>query len=134
MAGWLTLDETRDWWRDAAGIDDEYLQLILDVAAQQILEFGPQRIADAIAGVPAELDETGYGHGPNGHAGELVPGEVPENYRLAQLTQTRNIWNKVKQDPGYQGIGDEPFAFIPVDLTQAVQKMIRPRRAKPVVA
>lgn len=112
MAGWLTLDETRDWWRDAAGIDDEYLQLILDVAAQQILEFGREAVAAEIA----------------------ASGIVPENYRLAQLTQTRNIWNKVKQDPGYQGIGDEPFAFMPVDLTQAVQKMIRPRRAKPVVA
>jgi hypothetical protein len=110
--GWVTIDEARDWWRDAAGIDDAYLQMILDMAEQQVLEFGSERIADEIA----------------------VSGVVPNNYRLAQLTQTRNIWNKVKQDPGYQGIGDEPFAFIPVDLTQAVQKMIRPRRAKPVVA
>jgi hypothetical protein len=125
MAGWITIDEARDWWRDAPA-DDDYLQMLLDMAQQQVLDYGPQRIADAIAGISGIVQDGGL-------VVEPVPGEVPNNYRLAQLSQARNIWNGVKQDPAYQGIGDEPFAFAPVDLTPKVQKMIRPRRAKPVV-
>lgn len=112
MAAWVTIDEARDRWRDAPG-DDDYLQDLLDLAQQQVLEFGPARIATTIA------DD---------------PDAVPTNYRMAQLTQARNTWNAVKSDPLSQGIGDEGFVFRPFPMDWTVKQMIRPRRAKPVVA
>ncbi|WP_457100317.1 head-tail connector protein [Microbacterium sp. P5_E9] len=110
MAGWLTLDEARDWWREAPD-DDELLQLYLNNAANQVLAYGPQSTADAIA----------------------AGGEVPDNYRLAQLSQTRNVWNAVKSDPSTGGIGDEGFVFRPFPMDWTVKAIIRPQRAKPVV-
>ena len=113
MAGWVTIEEARDRWRDAAAIDDEYLQELLDLAQLQVLEFGPQVTADAIAADPTT---------------------VPNNYRMAQLTQTRNVWNAVKTDPAAGGFGDEGFVIRPFPLDWTVKNMIRPKRAKPVVA
>ncbi|HWO51556.1 MAG TPA: hypothetical protein VNN23_08165 [Ornithinibacter sp.] len=111
MAGWLTLDEARDMWRDAPA-DDEFLQLHLDVAAMEVLAYGPQKTADAIA---------------------ADPDTVPQNYRLAQLAQTKDNWNAVKIDPSSQGFGDEGFVFTPSSMKWTVKLMIRPKRAKPVV-
>lgn len=112
MAEWMTLDEVRERWRDAPA-NDEYLQEVLDVAEDQVVAYGPQATADAIAADPLA---------------------VPVNYRLAALTQARNIWNAVKTDPANQGIGDEGFIIRPMDMDYAVMRMIRPRKAKPVVA
>lgn len=110
MAGWLTLDEAHDWWREAPD-DDELLQMYLDTVAGQILAYGPKRISDAIA------DD---------------PDAVPENYRLAQLAQVKNVWNAVKMDPS-GAIGDEGFAFRPFPMDSSVKNIIRPARAVPVV-
>jgi hypothetical protein len=111
VAGWLTLDEAHDWWREAPD-DDELLQLYLDAAATQVVEYGPKRIADLIV---------------------ADPDAVPNNYRLAQLAQTKNVWNAVKMDPS-GAIGDEGFQFRPFPMDSSVKNLIRPAHAKPVVA
>lgn len=109
MAGWLTLDEAHDWWREAPD-DDELLQMYLNGAAGQVLAYGPARIRDSIA----------------------AGGDVPDNYRLAQLAQVKNVWNAVKMDPT-GSIGDEGFAFRPFPMDSSVKNLIRPARAVPVV-
>jgi hypothetical protein len=112
MAEWMDLEEVRDRWRDAPA-NDEYLQEVLDVAQGQVLDYGPQVTADLIAADPTA---------------------VPKNYRLAALTQARNVWNAVKSDPSTQGIGDEGFIIRPFPMDWTVKNMVRPLRAKPVVA
>jgi hypothetical protein len=112
MAGWMTPDEVRTRWRDAPA-DDAYLQEVMDVAQAQVLDYGPQVTADLIA---ADANA------------------VPTNYRLAAFTQTKNIWNAVKSDPSSQGIGDEGFIIRPFPMDWTVKNMVRPLRAKPVVA
>lgn len=112
MATWMDLEEVRERWRDAPA-NDEYLQEVLDVAQGQVLDYGPATTADLI---------------------DADPNAVPTNYRLAALTQARNIWNAVKTDPANQGIGDEGFIIRPFPMDWTVKNMIRPLRAKPVVA
>jgi hypothetical protein len=111
MAEWLTLDEVQDWWRDAPA-DEELLTLYLSSTVEQILAYGPESVALAIAADPTA---------------------VPDSYRLAELVQVRNIWNAVKSDPASQGIGDEGFVFRPFPMDWTVKQIIRPARAKPVV-
>jgi hypothetical protein len=112
MATWMDLEEVRDRWRDAPALD-EYLQEVMDVSKAQVLEYGPKATADAIAANPEA---------------------VPDGYRLAHLIQARNIWNSAKADPASQGIGDDGFIIRPYPMDLTTQKMIRPMRAKPVVA
>lgn len=108
---WLTLEETRDRWRDANAIEDDALQDYLDVAAQQVLAYGPSRIAETIA----------------------ATGCVPTHYRVAQLMQTRNLWNAIKTDPSSNYQGAEPgFTFTPFPLDWTVKAVIRPKTAVPV--
>jgi len=110
MAGWLTLDEVQDWWRDAPA-DEDLLNLYLASTVEQILAYGPESTALAIA----------------------ATGEVPDSYRLAELVQLRNVWNAVKSDPASQGIGDEGFVFRPFPMDWTVKQIIRPARGKPTV-
>lgn len=112
MAGWVSIDEIREWWRDAP-YDDELLQLLLDVAQQQVLAYGPARIADDIT---------------------ADPDTVPDNYRLAQFNQTRNLWNSARVDPANQGIGVPDFTIPAYPLDWVIKAIIRPKRAKPTVA
>ncbi len=108
--GWLTVDEARDDWREAP-YDDAYLQRLLNVAAQQVVAWGPKRIRLAI-------ESTGC---------------VPEHYLQAQLMQTRDLWNAQKTDPnGAQG-AEPGFAFTPFPMDWTVKAVIRPPQAKPVV-
>lgn len=109
MAGWLTIEEARERWRDAEQIDDAQLQEILDAGAQNVTDYGPAAVAENIA----------------------ATGEVPGNYRLAQLDAAKNEWNQAKHDP--QGwIGSDEFPSRPAYINW--KPLIRPRRAKPVVA
>lgn len=108
--GWISIDEARDWWRDAPH-DDEYLQMLLDVAGQQVLAYGPYAVRIAI--------EEGLA--------------VPNHYRVAQLAQTRNIWNASKLDPSGTIGGDPGFSFTPFPLDWTIKQIIRPKTAKPVL-
>lgn len=108
---WYSTVEAQDDWRDAPH-DDELLQQYLDVAAQQVIAYGPARIAETIAD----------------------SGCVPLNYRMAQLMQARNLWNAAKTDPsGAQG-ADPGFTFTPFPLDWSVKAVIRPKTAAPVVS
>ena len=106
---WFTLEEAREWWRDAP-YDDAELSTYLEVGKSQIIAYGPQLVADEIA----------------------MTGCVPENYRLGQIMQARNLWNAAKMDPA-GSIGGDGFSFQPFPLDWTVKQIIRPKTARAVV-
>lgn len=111
--GWVSIDEAREWWRDAP-YDDEFLQMLLDVAQEHVLAYGPDRIAENIAGT----------------------GVVPTNYRTAQFYETRELWNMSRRDAGTDQIGIAEFA-VPTSewlMKPSIKRIIRPPRGRPTVA
>lgn len=111
MAEWLTVEEARDMWRDAPYDDDE-LNLYLDVAKLQVIEYGPASTAAAI---------------------QEDPTTVSDSYRLGQLMQARNLWNAAKMDPNANIGADQGFSFQPFPLDWTVKQLIRPKTGKPVI-
>jgi len=103
---WHDLDSARTDWRDAPA-NDMQLQTLLDVAQTQVEAYGPLTLEEA--------------------------DPVPTNYRLAQLMQTRNLWNANKVDAGSGQIGDDTFAIRPFPMDWVVKNVIRPKRGVPVV-
>lgn len=102
--GWVTLGRARADWADAP-TDDVYLYRILEVARIQCLAFAPAQVAGA---------------------------PVPPNFVQAQLAQARAIWNFAKANPQDQ-IGMDGQAVRVYPLDDNIRKLLRPRRAMPVV-
>ena len=105
LDGWTSLATARDQWRDAPA-DDALLWRLLNVARDQVTDFAP----------------------------EPLPEPIPDRYAFAQLTQARNLWNATKSDPANAAIGDDGLLLRPFPLDWTVKRMIRPVRAKPVIA
>jgi hypothetical protein len=104
--GWHTLPSARDEWRDAGRITDRRLYVLLDIARTQVTDYAPQ----------------------------LPDGALPPlAYREAQLMQARNLWNASRVDPS-GGEGADSFAVTPFPLDWTIKQLLRPKRARPVVA
>lgn len=104
--GWHTLPSARDEWRDAARIADRRLWVLLDIARTQVTDYAPA----------------------------LADGQLPPiAYREAQLMQARNLWNASRVDPS-GGEGEGSFALTPFPLDWTIKQLLRPKRARPVVA
>lgn len=119
---WHTVASARNQWPDAPYDEDgsdTTLTELLNIAKGDVLAFEPVStepeyvIVDDII-VPA--DEA----------------TVPDNYRMAQLLQAKNIWNSSRAgasgdfDDGSYGISSFP-------LDWKVRQLIRPKRAVPVI-
>jgi hypothetical protein len=104
-SGWLTLAEIRQEWRDAPSLD-VVLWRLLEVARVQVLAYTP----------------------------EPVPVLPTPNLIAAQREQARDVWNQTKTDPASIGIGDDVLAIRPFPMSPWIKDMIRPKRAKPVIA
>jgi len=104
-SGWLTLFDIRAEWRDAPA-SDVVLWRLLEIARVQVDEYTPE---------PKPLRPT-----PN-----LIG---------AQREQARDVWNQTKTDPTTLGIGDETLTIRPFPMSPWIKDMIRPKRAKPVIA
>lgn len=104
--GWHSLPSARDEWRDARNLDDRRLWVLLDIARTQVTDYAPQ----------------------------LAEGQPPPlAYREAQLMQARNLWNASRVDPS-GGEGTDTFAVTPFPLDWTIKQLLRPKRARPVVA
>ncbi len=101
---WLTLDEVKERWEEAEGLDGPILLQLVDSAREQCIEYAPV----------------------------LSEGEpVPENWRLAHLMQVQGLWRSAQSGPGDQVGADFTITVYPMDRT--VKNLLRPRRAIPVV-
>lgn len=117
MSTWYTaapeeqVARIRGAWPDAPVQNLELLGMLLDVAREQVVAFGP-----APAPVPP---------------GEEVPGPPPR-FVLAQLMQVRNLWNAGRVT-GDGEVGPEGFTFRPYPLDNTIKAVIRPIDWKPHV-
>lgn len=104
--GWHTLPSARAEWKDAGRISDRRLWVLLDIARTQVSDYAPQ----------------------------LLEGQLPPiAYREAQLMQARNLWNASRVDPSGSS-GEDSFAVTPFPLDWTIKQLLRPKRARPVVA
>lgn len=115
--GFHSLDSARYGWLDAPE-QDSILSDLLEVAKVQVLAFAPERPSTpgTLDGGDADTDFT-----------------VPTSYRVAQLMQTRNLWNASKVDPASGGMGEDSFVVRPFPMDWVVKNIIRPKRGKPVI-
>jgi hypothetical protein len=104
-AEWATLAITRSQWIDSRTIDDDVLYEILQVAKTQVLDYAP-----ALAAAAA----------------------VPTHYRMAQISQARNIYNGSIVDATNGDIGSDTFTIRPFPLDWQIKQLLRPRRGVPV--
>lgn len=103
---WYSAGTAVDDWPDAAAIlDTNTITVYLEAAKSQVLAYAPP------------LDDGA---------------PIPQSYAIAQLMQTRNIWNASKVSPA-GNIGDGSFASTPFPLDWMVRQMLRPRRGIPAV-
>lgn len=104
--GWHTLGSVRSEWADGRDISDHRLYRLLTVARLECEAYAPA--------LP-----------------ERAP--VPENYREAQLLQTRNRWNVARVDPSGTA-GADGFSMTPFPLDWQTRQLLRPKSGTPVVA
>lgn len=104
--GWHTLASSRTEWRDAPD-DDAQLYNLLEVAREQCETYAPA-LPDAAP--------------------------VPTSYKVAQLMQTRNLWNTSKTDPASASYGEDGFAIRVYPMDWTVKNILRPKNPVPVVA
>ncbi len=104
---WSTLARARDQWIDARAIDDAMLFELLMLSQHQILEYAPV-LAEGAA--------------------------IPLNYKMAQISQAKNVYNGSLVDAGSGDIGEGTFAIRPFPLDWQIKQILRPRRGTPVVA
>lgn len=107
MSTWYTVEEAQEEWPDPSS---GALLEMLDVAKAQVLAYAPSRIVADIA----------------------ATGEVPDNYRLAQFRQAKNLWRA--DSANSQGdMSEGEFSYTPHPLDWHVKQLIRPRRGRPSV-
>lgn len=107
-ATWLTADEIRQRWAEAAEFEDDspLLDSLVVAAQEQCIEYAPA----------------------------LPEGEpVPESWRLAHQLQTQALWQSVQSGPGDQ-IGPDGMTVTVYPMDRIVKRLLRPERAVPVIA
>jgi hypothetical protein len=124
MATWHTVESARDQWVDAPtdeGADpDATLSELLETAKQAVRAYAPV--------LP---DEGGLVIDEDGYIVNAASGEIPDSYRVAQLMETQNLWNKGKS-PG-AGDFDNGAYGIPATFL-AWHGVVRPKQGIPVIA
>lgn len=121
MATWLTPDEAKTLWRDAAGMSDDVLSLYLSAAQNAVIAYAPA--LDPLDTEPLDPEDA--------ESPEVQT--VPEAYRLGQYLQARNVWNSGKASPSGDFDGSS-YGLSTFPLDWQVRQLLRPKRAVPVIA
>lgn len=105
-SGWVSVEEVRrppaaEVWRDAAGLDDETLDMLLAAAARQCDDFAPPPAVDG--------------------------DRCPESFRTAHLMQARALARSFAAGGGDRVGGELGVTVFPMDWS--VKALLRPRRA-----
>lgn len=104
MNAWATREDAFRHWPDAAGLDDDTLDELLDVATEQCADYAPG----------------------------LATAAVPARYGLAVVYQARELWQAGQRgEQDVIGVGD--YAIRARPLTAAVKQLLRPQRGTPAV-
>lgn len=103
MAEWHTLESARDQWVDAP-LDDDQLSDLLAVAKDAVLAYAP---------VDDDLDPED-------------PDTIPDGYRVAQLLQTKNVWNSGYATPSGD-LDGSAYGLTTFPLDWQVKQLLRPR-------
>lgn len=117
MSTWYTVDDSAAQdrllaaWRDAPIENTEVCGMLLDVARDQVLAYGPALRE------PAE--------------GEPVP-DPPARFVYAQLQQAKNLWAAGTVSSGGE-FGEGEFSYQPRPLDKTIRGIIRPVNGRPHV-
>lgn len=103
-------DAARDLWPDSVGIPDATLDLLLDTAWEQCVEYVPAEQVTA-------AEQPGY-----------VP---PYRWVTANVLHARDVWTAYRADGGV--IGFDQYAVQVRPLSAGVRALLRPPRGVPMV-
>lgn len=116
MAKWYSTDDDDERerivgvWPEAPFEQGDLLDMLVEVARGDVLEYAPAPPADA------DWDN-----------------DPPARLVLAQLRQMRNLWDAGRVDSD-GGMGDGGFVFVPRPMDADIKKIIRPASGGPDVA
>jgi hypothetical protein len=106
---WVTTEQAEALWADAAHLDPDVLETLLESAHTDVVAFLP----DGAEETPAE--------------------DVPASWRLAEVYQARSRYTALLAgNDGNVGVGEQTFPVFPLDWQ--VRQLLRPKRGKPSVA
>lgn len=111
MSAWYTAadrdtEEVHELWPNVEQLGESTLDLLFDVAREQVLAYAPSLASDA---------------------------PIPSSYALAQLRQAANMYNAAAADAGGQQGDPSSFAITPRPLDWHVKALLRPTRGLPRV-
>lgn len=121
MASLYTAEEAVTRWGVGAPSESRMAEL-LAVSEQQIFEYAPLPLPDLTTVFEEALED------------EDAALMVPAGHREAHFVQARNIHNATLKAPGSQDFGPDGMAIALHPLDWHVKQLLRPRRARPVVA
>ena len=127
MAVWHTVESARSQWADAPTDEDDEAP---DASLEELLSVAKLAVRAYAPALPDEggliIDEDGY----------IVPAEgseIPDNYRVAQLMQARNIWNAAKASPS-GGFDNGEYGLQSFPLDWQIRQLLRPKRGLPAIS
>jgi len=103
---WVTTDQAEALWADAANLDPEVLELLLESAH-----------TDCVAFLPDGADDT-------------ADEDVPANWKLAEVYQARSRYNAVLAG-GDNQVGDDGQSITVFPLDWQVKQLLRPKKGRP---
>jgi hypothetical protein len=101
---WVTAEQAQALWADAALLDPDVLELLLESAHADVVAFLPDMDAD--------------------------PDPIPASWRLAEVYQARARHNAVLAG-GDNQVGDDGQTITVFPLDWQVRQLLRPKRGRP---
>lgn len=118
MASWLTAEDRNllgILWPDSDGlIDDDVLNIYLSAAKAACLAFAPAREPGALVVVDDIVQPE-------------EPGTIPDEWRLAQAMQARNIYNAAQASPSSGDFDGGGYGLSSFPLDWQVKQLLRPQ-------
>lgn len=105
-------------WPDAPVELEEVLELLVDVARQQVTAYGPAEELYV-------LDE-------DGEPTSVPRSDVDDRFVYAQLQQATNLWNAGRVSPDGEA-GEGSYSYTPRPLDKTIRATIRPITGVPLV-